>query len=76
MNEKEHLVRQREHDVRRAESQLREAQRDMQYGYAKAKAEFDKECDRLKEEVNRATIRLDSEKDWLRLAKADLERFT
>jgi len=60
-------------DVKKAESQLREAIAKMQHGSAKALAEYHQECERLKEDVTRAGLALEKEKEWLRLAEGELE---
>lgn len=74
MTNKEQTVRYHKCEVLEAESKLREAKMNLDRGYEKAKAEFEKEYARLKFEVERANIGVDQAKSWLELAEAELAR--
>lgn len=81
MTQKEHAVERCKCDIREAESRLREANRNLEEGYKRqvalvdqSKADMEREYARLKEEVERATIKVENEKLWLKLAESDLAR--
>jgi hypothetical protein len=74
MTEKENRVAQSEAAVRTAQVKVRETKSALEHGYAKAKADFEREYERLKCDAERATIELDREQAWLETAKAELAR--
>lgn len=73
MTEKQNRVRQTELDLRIAQSKLLDARCNFEHGTAKAKADYEKEYERLKQEMERATIDVERERAWLETARAALE---
>lgn len=74
MTDKENRVKQYECAVRAAEIKVRETKNALEHGYAQAKAEMEQKYEKLKCDVERASIELAREKAWLENAKADLAR--
>ena len=74
MTEKQYKVERNKLDVREAESKLRQAQRNLDEGYKKLVADMECAYSNLKEELERAKIRLDVEKTCLEYAEAELAR--
>jgi F0F1-type ATP synthase membrane subunit b/b' len=66
MTNREAKIEQAKCDVRRQESLVREARNNLNYGHAKAKADFDREYERLKSELERSVINLECETTRLR----------
>ncbi len=74
MTEKEQRVRRCELAVRSQESKVREARCNLEHGYAKLRADMEREYAKLKFELEREGIRLEQEKSYLELARAELGR--
>jgi len=61
-------------NLKKQEVKVREAKLALVHGYAKAKAEFEREYARLKAVVETETIEMERDQAWLALKEADLER--
>jgi len=81
MNEKEYKLANAKVLVREQESRVREAQRNLDEGYkngeakiAMAKSDAERDYTHLKEELERAKMQLEREKNWVLNCEADLQR--
>ena len=74
MNEKELKLRHHELDVRVQETKVRDAKLQLDEGYKKLQADFEREYAQLKSNYERELLRLDREKACVDFAKDELAR--
>ena len=74
MNEKELKLRHYELDVRVQETKVRDAKIQLDEGYKKLMADFEREYALLKNNYERELLRLERERAYVELAKEELSR--
>lgn len=74
MTEKDFKVKRMEFDVREQETRVRDAKLELDLGYARLKADFEKEYAKLKSTYEREVIKLEREKTYLAVARSELDK--